>query len=305
MSRRESRQRVRVGRRRLSYSNLDKLLYPGTDFDKGRLIAYYDAVSRALLPHLKHRSVTRKRYPDGVSEEHFFEKNCPEHRPEWLRTVRVASVQHPNKQTGYCVVEEKAALLWLANLAAIELHVHLHRIDDDEHPSWLVFDLDPGVGADLRDCARVAGWLRDLLAEHKLDCYHKTSGGKRLHVYLPLNGTVDYRRSKAFAKAIARRMADADPQRVTSSMRKAERRGKVFIDWSQNDPRKTTVCVYSLRGRERPTVSTPLRWEEVAACDAPDALAFTADQVVERVEKHGDLFAAMRKRRQGLPDLPG
>ncbi|MGN6664931.1 MAG: DNA ligase D, partial [Solirubrobacterales bacterium] len=286
-------------------SNLDKVLYPKTGFTKGDLIDWYSRIADVLLPHLRGRPLTLKRYPDGVEGKHFYEKRCPGHRPEWVTTASIYSDRHEG-EIDYCVVEDAATLVWLANLADIELHTSLSRAEDRERPTAMVFDLDPGPPADVLDCAQVAVWLHGLFEQLGLRCYPKTSGSKGMQLYVPLNGTATYAETKPFAKAVAETLARKFPDRVVSQMSKARRPGKVLIDWSQNDVHKTTVCVYSLRAKERPTVSTPLEWSEVEAAleaGAAGALAFDHAAVLERVEAKGDLFAPLLSEEQELPDL--
>jgi bifunctional non-homologous end joining protein LigD len=256
-----------------------------------------------LLPHLRARPLTLKRYPEGVEGLHFYEKRCPEHRPPWVETAPVWSEGH-GRDVRYCVVNGLATLVWAANLADLELHTSLARAPDLERPTTLVFDLDPGAPADILDCAEVALWLREVCAAFGLAGWPKTSGGKGLQVYLPLNSGTSYDETKPFARAVARILEREHPERVVSQMSKALRAGKVFIDWSQNDHHKTTVCVYSLRAQARPTVSTPVAWEEVErAARRRDrrALAFESADVIARVEREGDLFAPVLTRKQRLP----
>jgi bifunctional non-homologous end joining protein LigD len=286
---------VEVQERRLSLSNLGKVMYPAVGFTKGQVIDYYTRVATALLPHLRDRPLTLKRYPDGVEGEFFYEKRCPSHAPEWVRREKVGKIE-------YCVCDDLPTLVWLANLADIELHPSLSLVDDVDRPSVMAFDLDPGPPAGLAECCEVAFLLRDALAQIGLESFAKTSGSKGIQVYVPLNAEdVDYDHgTKALSHALARHLEAAHPKLIVSQQRKELRRGKVLIDWSQNDENKTTVCVYSLRARERPTVSTPLRWEEL---DDPDALVFDAAEVLARVDEHGDLFAPVVELRQELPDL--
>jgi bifunctional non-homologous end joining protein LigD len=289
--------RVEVGveGRTLSLSNLDKVMYPAVGFTKGELIDYYTRVAPALLPHLRDRPLTLKRYPNGVEREYFYEKRCPSHAPEWVRKERVGKIE-------YCVCDDLPTLVWLANLADLELHPSLSLVDDEDRPTVMAFDLDPGPPAGLTECCEVAFLLRDALAQLGLESFAKTSGSKGIQVYVPLNvEDVDYDHgTKALSHALARHLEAQHPKLIVSQQRKELRRGKVLIDWSQNDENKTTVCVYSLRARERPTVSTPVRWEEL---DDPDALVFEASDVLERVEEHGDLFAPVVELRQELPEL--
>ena len=290
-----ARVEVAVEGRTLSLSNLDKVMYPAVGFTKGQVIDYYTRVAPALLPHLRNRPLTMKRYPNGVEGEFFYEKRCPSHAPEWVRRETVGKIE-------YCVCDDLPTLVWLANLADLELHPSLSLIDDIDRPTVMAFDLDPGPPAGLAECCEVAFLLRDALSKIGLESFAKTSGSKGIQVYVPLNVEgVDYDHgTKALSHALARHLEGEHPKLIVSQQRKELRRGKVLIDWSQNDENKTTVCVYSLRARERPTVSTPLRWEEL---DEPDALVFEASDVLERVEQHGDLFAPVAELRQELPDL--
>jgi len=296
---------VTVEGRELELSNLDKVLYPQTGFTKGELIDWYARIGEVLLPHLRGRPLTLKRYPEGVEGKHFYEKRCPRHRPDWVTTASIYSDRHKG-EIDYCVVEDVATLVWLANLADIELHTSLAKAAAIERPTAMVFDLDPGAPADVLDCAQVAVWLHGLFEQLGLNCYPKTSGSKGMQLYVPLNSDVTYEQTKPFSKAVAETLERKFPERVVSRMSKAERPGKVLIDWSQNDRHKTTVCVYSLRAKERPTVSTPLEWEEVeAALAAGDAKALVFDHaaVLERVNAKGDLFAPLLSEEQELPDL--
>jgi bifunctional non-homologous end joining protein LigD len=286
---------VEVEGRTLSLSNLDKVLYPQVGFTKGEVIDYYTRVSSALLPHLRNRPLTLKRYPNGVEQPFFYEKNCPSHAPEWVRRERVGKIF-------YVVCDDLPTLVWLANLADLELHPSLSEHDPIERPTVMAFDLDPGPGAGLAECCEVALILREALLALGLDSYAKTSGSKGLQVYVPLNvEDVDYDSgSKRLSQALARHLEAQHPKLIVSQQRKELRKGRVLIDWSQNDEHKTTVCVYSLRGAERPTVSTPLDWDEL---DDPASLVFCAREVIERVAERGDLFAAVAEQRQRLPDL--
>ena len=291
-------QRVEVGveGRRLSLSNLAKVLYPAVGFTKGEVIDYYTRVSAAVLPHLRDRPLTLKRYPNGVEGQYFYEKNCPSHAPEWVRKEEVGGI-------AYCVCDDLPTLVWLANLADLELHPSLSLAEDIDRPTVMAFDLDPGPPAGVAECCEVAVLLRDALAQIGLDSYAKTSGSKGLQVYVPLNTEVDYDHgTKRLSQALARHLEGQHPKLIVSSQRKDLRKGKVLIDWSQNDEHKTTVAVYSLRARERPTVSTPLLWEEVERGDA-EALVFEAADVLGRVAEHGDLFAPVVEQEQRLPDL--
>jgi bifunctional non-homologous end joining protein LigD len=286
---------VQVEERRLSLSNLDKVMYPAVGFTKGQVIDYYTRIAPALLPHLRDRPLTMKRYPDGVEGQFFYEKRTPSHAPDWVRKEQVGKIE-------YIVCDDLPTLVWLANLADLELHPSLSLVDDIDRPAVMAFDLDPGPPAGLAECCEVAFLLRDALSQIGLESFAKTSGSKGIQVYVPLNvDDVDYDHgSKALSHALARHLEAQHPKLVVSQQRKELRKGKVLIDWSQNDENKTTVCVYSLRARERPTVSTPLGWDEL---DEPDALVFEASDVLERVEEHGDLFAPVAELQQELPDL--
>jgi bifunctional non-homologous end joining protein LigD len=296
-----SRVEVEVEGRRLSLSNLDKVMYPETGFTKGQVIDYYTRVAPVLLPHLRDRPLTLKRYPDGVEGQHFYEKQCPSHRPDWVRSE---PVELRSKTINFCICDDLPTLVWLANLADLELHPSLSKVPEVERPTLMAFDLDPGEPAGIAECCEVALILRDALVRIGLDCFAKTSGSKGIQVYVPLNvDDVDYDHgSKALSQALARHLEAEHPKLIVSSQKKELRKGKVLIDWSQNDEHKTTVSVYSLRARERPTVSTPLAWDEVAEGD-PDALVFEAADVLERVEERGDLFAPVAELEQRLPEL--
>jgi bifunctional non-homologous end joining protein LigD len=279
------------------------VLWPKGGFTKGEMIDYYARVAGAILPHLRDRPLTLRRYPNGVEANSFFEKRCPSHRPDWVQTAPVWSGQNEG-DIDYCLCNDRATLIWMAQLAAIELHPSLSLAQAIERPTVLAFDLDPGEPADILDCCRVAFRLRDLFAGFELECFPKTSGSKGLQVYLPLNGEVTYEQTKPFAHAVAQTLERAEPDRVVSRMAKKLRKGKVLVDWSQNDRAKTTVAVYSLRARERPTVSTPLEWEEVeraAEREDPGALSFEPSEVLDRVEERGDLFASVLELEQELP----
>ena len=289
--------------REIQVSNLDKVLYPKIGFTKGQVIDYYIRVASALLPHLKDRPLTMKRYPDGVEGEFFYEKNCPKHRPKWVQTAQVWSESN-DRMMNFCLVQDLATLIWAANLADLELHTSLSRKDNDKRPTMMVFDLDPGAPADIVQCCQVGLWVRDLLGQMRLKSFPKTSGSKGLQVYVPLNTSVTYDEAKDLSGVLAQHLEREDADLVTSNMSKAVRKGKVFVDWSQNDEHKTTICVYSLRAREEPTVSTPVSWNEVENClkkKNAGLLKFRSDQVLSRVEKLGDLFEAVEKLKQKLP----
>jgi bifunctional non-homologous end joining protein LigD len=276
-------------------------MYPAVGFTKGHVIDYYTRVAPALLPHLRDRPLTLKRYPNGVEGGHFYEKQCPSHRPDWVRSE---PVELSSKTIHFCVCDDLPTLVWLANLADLELHPSLSNVPEVERPSIMAFDLDPGEGTGLRECCEVALILRAALDQLGLESFAKTSGSKGIQVYVPLNvPDVDYGHgTKRLSQALARHLESAHPKLIVSSQRKELRRKKVLIDWSQNDEHKTTVSVYSLRARERPTVSTPLTWDEVEQGD-PDALVFEAEDVLGRVEEHGDLFGPVATLKQRLPDL--
>ena len=294
---------VEVEGRNLSLSNLDKVFYPATGFTKGHVIDYYTRIAPVLLPHLRGRHLTLKRYPDGVDGQFFYEKQCPGHRPEWVRTVTLRS-RSEGRDIDYCLAEDLATIVWLANLADLELHTPLARAAAPAAPTMLAFDLDPGPPATVVECAEVACRLRDAFDHFGLVAYPKTSGSKGMQVYVPLNTPATYDQTKPFARGLAQLLERRHPELVVSEMRKDLRPGKVLIDWSQNAEHKTTVSVYSLRARERPTVSTPVTWDEVEGVlrsRDPDELAFSSDAVLARVAEHGDCFAAVLELEQELP----
>ena len=296
---------IEIEGRQIRLSNLNKVLYPLAGFTKGQVIDYYVRIAPVLLPHLSRRPLTLKRYPEGVEGLHFYEKNCPSFRPKWMQTARIWSPGN-NRFMDYCVAEDLPTLVWLANLADLELHVSLSRAPDMQRPSVIAFDLDPGEPANIVQCCQVGLWIREIFGNFGLEAFPKTSGSKGLQVYVPLNSAVSYEQTKPFARAIARLLEDRHPDQVVSDMKKAIRTNKVFVDWSQNDDYKTTVCVYSLRAKERPTVSTPLTWKEVESClkkQDPDLLVFSSDQALHRVEKLGDLFGPVLKLKQHLPGI--
>ena len=289
--------------RKLPVSNLKKILYPKTGFTKGQVIDYYIRIAPVLLPHVKDRPLTMKRYPNGVDGMFFYEKNCPSHRPSWVRTTKVWS-EGNQRDMHYCLAQDLPTLVWAANLADLELHTSLARKKDVARPTMMVFDLDPGPPADIVQCCQVGLWLRDLLGKMKLESWAKTSGSKGLQIYVPLNTAATFDQTKTLARALAEHLERAHPELVVSKMLKSLRGGKVLVDWSQNDEHKTTVNVYSLRAKDQPTVSTPVTWEEVAAClkkKKPDLLSFVTEQVLQRVEKQGDLFAPVASLKQKLP----
>jgi bifunctional non-homologous end joining protein LigD len=292
-----------VDGKKLTVSNLNKVLYPKVGFTKGQVIDYYIKIAPVLLPHLEDRPLTMKRYPNGVEGEFFYEKNCPSHRPKWVKTAKVWS-EGNNRMMDYCLAQDLPTLVWAANLADLELHTSLAKKNDVARPTMMVFDLDPGAPADIVQCCQVGLWLRDLLAKMKLKSFAKTSGSKGLQVYVPLNTPVTFDQTKDLSRALAQYLESQHPDRVTSNMSKSVRKGKVFVDWSQNDEHKTTICVYSLRAKEEPTVSTPVTWDEVAVTlkkRKADLLKFRSDKTLERVKKMGDLFVPVEKLKQKLP----
>jgi len=296
---------IEIQGRQLKLSNLEKILYPDAGFSKQQIIDYYVRIAPAMLPHLKDRPLTRKRYPNGVDQEFFYEKNAPQHRPDWVKTVPIWS-EGNRRMVNYILANDLPTLVWLANLAAIELHPSLSLARDISCPTMIVFDLDPGPPANIVQCCQVGIWLRQIFDHFGLQSFSKTSGSKGLQLYVPLNSPTSYDETKPFAHALAQLLEHEHPNDVVSDMKKKIRTGKVFVDWSQNDEHKTTIAVYSLRARERPTVSTPVTWDEVEQClKKKDAglLVFEAAQTIKRVEKMGDLFSPLLKLKQRLPDL--
>ena len=301
-------QQVEVEGKELKLSNLDKVLYPETGFTKGEMVDYYAKVAPALVPHLSGRAVTLRRFPEGVEDldAAFYEKRCPKHRPKWVKTAKVQAGPRAGV-IEFCVCDSLPTLIWMAQLAAIELHPSLSKSQAPKRPTSLVFDLDPGPPADVVDCSRVALRLRELLEQVNLQCFAKTSGSKGMQLYVPLNTKTSYEETRPFGQALAQVVANQDPENILAKMgKKTDRSGKVFIDWYQNNERKTTISVYSLRARDRPTCSTPVTWDEVekaAGSGKGDHLVFEAKDVLERIEKHGDLFAPVLELKQELPDL--
>jgi bifunctional non-homologous end joining protein LigD len=296
---------VEIEDKHVKLSNLDKVLYPAAGFTKGQVIDYYARIAPVLLPHLTGKPLTMKRYPSGVNEEFFFEKNAPVHRPDWVKTAPIWSYGN-KRNVNYVLANDLATLIWVANLASLELHPSLSLAKDIDCPTMIVFDLDPGAPADMVQCAQVGVWLRDIFAHFGLQSFPKTSGSKGLQVYVPLHTPTSYEKTKPFAHALARLLEEQHPDLVVSDMKKTLRVGKILVDWSQNDEHKTTISVYSLRARERPTVSTPLKWDEVERVlvkKDPKLVVFEAEQVLSRVEKMGDLFEPVLKLKQKLPDL--
>lgn len=295
--------RTEVDGRPLTLSNLDKVLFPETGFTKGELIDYYLKIAPVLLPHVVDRALTRKRWPDGVEAQPFFEKNTPRGTPEWVRTVTIASPgsTKDREEVEYVVVDGLASLVWLANLAAIELHVPQWRVGPRggvREPDLLVIDLDPGPPATIVECAEVAGLIRGVLDADGLTSYAKTSGSKGMQLYVPLQETPGERTS-AYAKDIGARLARERPDLIVATMARQARAGRVYIDWSQNNTAKTTVAPYSVRGRSHPTVSTPVGWDEIEACQHPVDLVFTTTEVLDRVAEYGDLMAGLGGKTRG------
>jgi len=298
---------VEVQGRKLSLTNLDKVLYPSAAFTKGQVVDYYVRIAPVLVPHLAGRPLTMKRYPGGADQEYFFEKNAPMHRPDWVKTAPVWS--EGNKRTiNYLLANDLPTLVWIANLASIELHPSLSLSTDIATPTMIVFDLDPGPPANIVQCSQVGLWVREIFDHFGLQTFPKTSGSKGLQIYIPLNTKTTYEQTKSFAHALARLLEHEHSELVVSDMKKAVRSNKVFVDWSQNDQHKTTISVYSLRAREHPTVSTPVTWDEVEqVLKKKDAgrLVFEAKDALARVEKMGDLFEPVQKLKQKLPQLAG
>ena len=289
---------VDVDGRSVRLTNLEKVLYPAIGFTKAQVIGYYAAIAPVMIPHLEGRPLTFTRWPDGVEAASFFEKNCPSHAPDWVEVmdgpggVRSCSIDHP------------AGLVWAGNQAALEIHVPMAKGVDLDTPTNLVFDLDPGEPADVVDCADVALWLHEVLESVDLEGFVKTSGSKGLQLYVPLNTPTEHSQASSFALAVGQLLEGQHQDRVLVEMTKSKRRGKVFIDWSQNNRAKTTIGVYSLRARHKPTVSTPLSWDEVEALSTdrdPGSVRFEADAVVERVRQLGDIFEPVLSIQQELP----
>lgn len=300
---------VDIDGRQLTLTNLEKVLYPEASFTKGEVIDYYARIAPVMLPHLGDRCVTFVRFPNGVDGKSFFEKRCPSHRPEWVEVAvgpgdRGGRTGVPGNEEGgidYCVLRDVPSLVWAANLAALELHTPMARASDIAEPTMVVFDLDPGAPAGMQECAEVALYLKESLDGLGLALFPKTSGSKGLQAYLPLNTPHTNDHTRSFALALAGLMEKHHPKLVLTAMKKDLRKGKVFIDWSQNAVFKTTVCAYSLRAKPRPTVSTPVTWDEVEAAAGGQPLSFEAPEVLARVDEMGDLFAAAATMRQELP----
>jgi len=298
---------VEVEGRKLKLTNLDKVLYPATGFTKGQVVDFYVRIAPVLVPHLAGRPLTMKRYPEGIDQEYFFEKNAPMHRPDWVKTAPIWSESN-HRTINFILANDLPTLVWIANLASIELHPSLSLAADIRTPTAIVFDLDPGPPANIVQCAQVGLWVREIFDHFGLRSFPKTSGSKGLQIYIPLHTKTSYEQTKSFAHAVARLLEQEHPELVVSDMKKAVRTNKVFVDWSQNDQHKTTISIYSLRAREQPTVSTPVLWDEVEqALKKKDAgrLVFEAKDVLARVEKMGDLFEPVLKLKQKLPQLAG
>lgn len=294
-----------IAENRVHFTNTEKVLYPANGFTKGDVVDYYVRIAPVMLPHLKGRPVTLKRYPNGVDAPFFYEKRCPAHRPDFVQTAAVWSESN-KEQISFCLASDATSLAWMANLASLELHPLLSTVPQLDRPTAMVFDFDPGAPAGLLDCARMALRMREVLEHFGLECFPKTSGGKGIHLWTPLNTPVTFEQTKQFSHGVALLMEDQTPDLVTSNMKKDLRGGKVFIDWSQNDSHKTTACAYSLRARQRPTVSTPVTWDEVKkAVSKQDEskLIFETDDVLRRVKKKGDLFEPVLTLKQKLPKL--
>ena len=296
---------VEMAGRRVPLTNLEKDLYPSYRFTKAHILEYYRRIAPFILPHLKGRALTLKRYPEGVEKDFFFEKRCPSHRPPWVKTAEIP--QDDGERMTVCLVNDLETLIWAENLASLELHVPLARANSPETPDSMVFDLDPGDQAGILECGRVALILRELLSGMGLESYAKTSGKKWLHVYVPLNRKeTTFEDTKTFSKAVAGIVQKHYPDLVTAKMAKKERSAKVFINWSQNDASKTMICVYSLRAREKPFVSFPLEWKELeksAGSGDPESLQVIHLEAVSRAEKKGDLFREVLAKEQRLPHL--
>ena len=298
---------LKVEKRELTVSNLDKVFYPKTGFTKGDVIDYYIRIAPVMLPHIRQRPISLKRYPDGVEGFFFYEKQCPSHAPSWIKTTKVAKSE--GGHINYCVFNDLPSLVWAANIANLEFHTFQHVGKALQRPTALVFDLDPGPPADIVQCAEVALRLKKIFDTLGLQSFPKTSGSKGMQLMVPLNTAVNYDQTKAFARSLAATLAQEFPDVVVDDMKKSLRKGKVFIDWSQNDDKKTTVSAYSLRAKETPTVSTPLKWSEVKAAvsgrksQTKKVLTFEASEVLQRVKKWGDLFAPVLTLKQKLPRL--
>jgi bifunctional non-homologous end joining protein LigD len=295
---------VDVGGRRLTLSNLDKVMYPTPHFTKAEVIDYYARIAPVMVPHLAGRPITFVRYPDGVDGKFFFEKNAPSHKPDWIPTASLAGGDRDDAGViNYPRLEEHAALVWAANLAAIEIHPGLARVDHIRQPDHVVFDLDPGEGTDVIECCQVGLWLRETLDLLGLQCFPKTSGSKGLQIYAPLHTPCDFEDTRKFSLAVSQLLEKQHPELIVTTQEKVKRKDKVLIDWLQNMSFKTTIGVYSLRAREHPTVSTPVTWDEVEDAVTATDLRFETVDVLARVADHGDLWADMLTLEQSLPSL--
>jgi bifunctional non-homologous end joining protein LigD len=303
--RKSKKEQLKIGNRKIEVSNLGKVLYPGGKFTKGKVIDYYIRISEYLLPHLKNRPVTLKRFPEGVFGDFFYEKDAPAFTPAWVQTVPVPRKETSAPAIRYILINDLPTLIWLANLANLEIHPFLHRLPRMHEPTSMVFDCDPGEGADIFDCVRVAQLLREILKDLDLESFPKVSGSKGIQVYVPLNSRVTYEETAGLAKGLAELLQQREPKLIISEMPKQLRANKVFIDWSQNSEFKTTVSVYSLRAKtHRPYVSLPVEWGELAEALRrmnADQLFFTPEEALDRVENVGDLFKPMLKKVQRLP----
>jgi len=298
------RTEVKIGRYTVSLSNLDKVFYPATGFTKSDVISYYRSVAEVLLPHTKDRFFTLKRYPNGVTGDFFYEKKCPEHRPEWVKTAPLG--ERDGKPLRYCVINNEASLAWAANLGSLELHTGLARITSPHRPRALVFDLDPGEPATIVECAEVGFLLKEIFDDLGLEAFPKTSGSKGLQIFVPLNTATTFEATAEAAHGLALLLEERHPDLVVSKQARAERPGKVLVDWSQNATHKTTASVYSLRAKDQPTASTPVAWDELKRgmrSGDPAKLRFEHDEVLARVRKKGDLFAPILTLKQKLPKL--
>ncbi len=296
---------IEIQGRTIRLSNLEKVLYPEAGFTKAQVIEYYLRIAPVLLPHLKDRPLTMKRYPEGVNAGHFYEKNCPKHRPEWVQTAPIWSEGHGRWQH-YCMANDLPTLIWAANLADLELHVSLSLAQKIGEPTTIVFDLDPGEPANIVQCCQAGLWVRRIFDALGLEAFAKTSGSKGLQIYVPLNQPITYQHTKSFARVLAQLLEREHPELIVSDMKKALRVGKVLVDWSQNDEHKTTICVYSLRAKERPTVSAPVTWKEVEMClkeQDPELLVVPSNAALARVDEFGDLFEPVLTKRQTLPEV--
>jgi bifunctional non-homologous end joining protein LigD len=297
-----TKQSLDINGTKVDVTNLKKIFYPKPGFTKGDVIDYYVRISPVLLPHLKDRPITLKRYPDGVEGFFFYEKKCPAHRPKWIKTTKVSKSE--GGEINYCVINDLPSLVWAANLADLELHTFLHQAPSIGRPTTIAFDLDPGPPADIVLCCKVGLWLKSVFEALQMESFAKTSGSKGLQVYVPINSAATYEKTKTLAHAVAELLESQSPETVVSKMQKSLRRGKVLVDWSQNDDHKTTVNVYSLRAKDYPTVSTPVTWEEVEAVvrrRKASYLSFESKEVLKRVQKMGDLFAPVLHLKQKLP----